>query len=486
MYVRIFFMKKFIFLSLLFYLINITRLLSNEPIGGMYFSYYANKDEVAKIEFNIAEDNITNIKLYIQYNNRGPKEVNISCDSTDLSRREDFHSINITCNKADIRQYLIGDINLLKLKKRSEKGITANLKILRIAHKKSFYEQLDKNPSYNMEDHQIYIKEEIIRESKLKAEQEAKLKAEQEAKLKAEQEAKLKAEQEAKLKAEQEAKLRAELESKLKEELEAKIKAELEAKIKADIEAELKAKKQAKLDAELEAKLEVERQAKLKAEQEAKLKAEREAKIKAEREAKLKAEREAKLKAEQEAKLKAEQEAKLRAEELKNIPGFRNIKPGMTRGEILKEADCNIMRDTWVSCYNIDNLLFSGKLQKGYLTELYVDLGPIVDTYSIYRTFTEMMGEEPSNIYEKTLQSLNNKYSRNYSYNERERQLFNEKLINQLLVVFSSGKVALKIFRKQIDTYNTSLWLHVEYRNSKQGKLFLDSNRPTREKSDDF
>ena len=463
-------MKKIIFLSLLFYLINITRLLSNEPIGGMYFSYYANKDEVAKVEFNIAEDNITNIELYIQYYNRGLKEVSISCEDTDLSRREDFHSINIICNKLDIRQYLIGDINLLKLKKRSEKGITANLKILRIAHKKSFYEQLDKNPSYNMEDHQIYIKEEIIRESKLKAEQEAKLKAEQEAKLKAEQEAKLKAEQEAKLKAEQEAKLRAELESKLKVELEAKIKAELEAKIKADIEAELKAKKQAKLDAELEAKLKVERQAKLKAE----------------REAKLKAEQEAKLKAEQEAKLKAEREAKLRAEELKNIPGFRNIKPGMTRGEILKEADCNIMRDTWVSCYNIDNLLFSGKLQKGYLTELYVDLGPIVDTYSIYRTFTEMMGEEPSNIYEKTLQSLNKKYSSNYSYNERERQLFNENLLNQLLVVFSGGKVALKIFRKQIDTYNTSLWLHVEYRNSKQGKLFLDSNKPTREKSDDF
>ena len=89
---------------------------SEEPVGGMYFSYFSNKDEIAKLEFNIAETNITNIQLYIKYYNRGLKEVNISCDSTNLSRRKDFHQISITCNKLELRHYLVGNINSLQLK----------------------------------------------------------------------------------------------------------------------------------------------------------------------------------------------------------------------------------------------------------------------------------------------------------------------------------------------------------------------------------
>ena len=476
-------MKKLIFLSLALYILTISRLLSNEPIGGMYFSYYAYKDEIVKLEFNIAEGNITPIELYIKYKNRGLKEVTISCDPTYYNKKVNYTRINTSCNRGSIRQFLYGDINLIRLKKRSEHGIRANLKILRIIHKESFYKQLDKDPLYSIEDHIIYIKDEVIRKTKLKAQR----KAEQEAKLKAEREAKLKAEREAKLKAEQEAKLKAEREAKLK------IEAQREAKLKEERErpAKLKAQREAKLKAEQEAKLKAEREAKLKieAQREAKLKAQRKAKLKAEREAKLKAEREAKLKAEQEAKLKAEQKARLRAEELKSIPGFRNIKPGMTSEEIWNEADCRI-NHRWNPCYGISNLKFSGKysdlIPDRYLEVLYVDLGPIVDTYSLFRTFTEIMGEEPSNIYEKTLQSLNKKYSRNYSFNERDRQLFNENMINELLVVFSKGRVVLKIFRKEIDTYNTSLWLYVEYRNNEKGKLFLEKNKPIRETSDDF
>ena len=121
-----------------------------------------------------------------------------------------------------------------------------------------------------------------------------------------------------------------------------------------------------------------------------------------------------------------------------------------------------------------------------YLEELYIDLGPLVETYSLSNTFAEILGEEPSNIYEKTLQSLNKKYTMEYSYNERERQLFNENMIDQLLVVFNRGQVTLNVFRKEIDDYNSSIWLFVEYRGIKSSKLFLEANRPTRETSDDF
>ena len=268
-----------------------------------------------------------------------------------------------------------------------------------------------------------------------------------------------------------EAKLKAERRIKLKEEFKAKLKAEREAKLKA--EEELKKQKEDALVKQRTLELENE------------LKAEREAKLQAEREAKMKPERRAQLEAERRAQLEAEREAKLRAEEIKNNPGFRNIKPGMTEEKIKNEAECNI-KFRWSICYNIDNLKFYGNYSDKYLEELYIDLGPLVETYSLSNTFAEILGEEPSNIYEKTLQSLNKKYTMEYSYNERERQLFNENMIDQLLVVFNEGQVALKILRKKIDDYNSSLWLFVEYRGSKSSKLFLEANRPTRETSDDF
>ena len=101
-------MKFLLIITFLYILTSISQVSgesSEESIGGMYFSYFSNKDEIAKLEFNIAEKNITNIKLDIKYYNRGIKEINISCDSTDLSKRKDYHQINITCNKLEIRQY---------------------------------------------------------------------------------------------------------------------------------------------------------------------------------------------------------------------------------------------------------------------------------------------------------------------------------------------------------------------------------------------
>ena len=81
--------------SILF--IPLSQLWAGEPIDGMYFSYYSNKEEIAKLEFNIAEKNISNIKLYIKYINMGTgfriREDNISCSARDVGTRDDFPPI---------------------------------------------------------------------------------------------------------------------------------------------------------------------------------------------------------------------------------------------------------------------------------------------------------------------------------------------------------------------------------------------------------
>ena len=60
-------------------------------IDGMYFSYYSNKNEVVKLQFNIAGKNVSEIELYVKYKYKGQgggfKTANIKCSSTDLGTR---------------------------------------------------------------------------------------------------------------------------------------------------------------------------------------------------------------------------------------------------------------------------------------------------------------------------------------------------------------------------------------------------------------
>ena len=247
-------MRKII-IFLAFYILSISQLLSNEPsvfsnepIGGMYFSYYENDGEIVKLEFNIAEGNMTNIDLYIKYDYRGFKEVTISCDSTYYNKRVNYTRINTNCNKGSIRQFLYGDINLIRLKKRSENGVVANLNILRISHKESFYKQLKKNPSHNIKNHIFFVKEEI-KKAEIKIKQDAKIKAERELKasIKRELKASIKREKDI-AKANKEARERKESQAKAKEEREAKARIE---KAKSEKKAQAKAKIVAELNLEL-------------------------------------------------------------------------------------------------------------------------------------------------------------------------------------------------------------------------------------------
>ena len=177
-------------------------------------------------------------------------------------------------------------------------------------------------------------------------------------------------------------------------------------------------------------------------------------------------------------KIKTE-ESKQRVLSLKDYPGFRDLKPGL-HYEDLTEF-CHLRKGYWVKCYGIENIKFYGKFKNDVLYELILDMGPIVNTEG----FLSVFGENDSNIFIKMRKTMDKKYSRDYSYSERDRQLFNESEKSRLYEVYSGGKVVLEINRKEKD-WSSDLWLYIHYLDNSKAETFLNENRPVRASDDDF
>jgi hypothetical protein len=183
--------------------------------------------------------------------------------------------------------------------------------------------------------------------------------------------------------------------------------------------------------------------------------------------------------------------AKSRISAQKN-PGFRGLKPGLHYEDVIKicplekiqwggDSDNGQNYSDWVRCYGINNIKFKAYYTDDLLDLLSLDMGPIVDS----GVYLDIFGEGESNIYTKMKKSISDKYTLEYEYSERDRQLFNESEKSSLMHVYSKGQVALVISRKEKD-YSNDLWLYINYRNPYQGEWFLDRNRPVRASEDDF
>ena len=174
-----------------------------------------------------------------------------------------------------------------------------------------------------------------------------------------------------------------------------------------------------------------------------------------------------------------------------NNPGFRDLKPGLHYEDVLKICS---LKKVWenddyghsesevTKCYGISNITFEAFYVDDLLALLKLDMGPIVEGGGFY---FDVFGEGDSNIYTKTKKSLSNKYTLEYEYSERDRQLFNEYEKSSLFHVYSKGQVALEITHKEKD-YSNDLWLYIAYRDPHQGEWFLGKNRPIRASEDDF
>ena len=191
----------------------------------------------------------------------------------------------------------------------------------------------------------------------------------------------------------------------------------------------------------------------------------------------------------------AEEEKRIAEEKrilrLKDYPGFKDLKPGLTYKEVLEicplEKVSYWLKDDeknesyWVRCYEINNIKFEACYFDDFLTKLSLDMGPIVETGGYLGIF----GEGDSNIFIKMKNTFDKKYTLDYGYSERDRQLFNESEKSRLYRVYSKGQVALEINRKEKD-YSYELWLYIHYLDSDSANEFLEKNRPVRASEDDF
>jgi len=174
-------------------------------------------------------------------------------------------------------------------------------------------------------------------------------------------------------------------------------------------------------------------------------------------------------------------------------PGFRDLKPGtgMTPEDVNKICkrlafSGKFRKNSYVRCYEIDDIKFKPGGTKT-LEFLSLDMGPIVASdgsfFSELNNLVVSSNNEP-NIYLKMKKNFDSKYALNYEYSERDRQLFNEGLKNELLGVYSDGQVTLKITHKERD-YSKDLWLYIEYR-GKFAKDHLELKRPVTATLNDF
>ena len=177
---------------------------------------------------------------------------------------------------------------------------------------------------------------------------------------------------------------------------------------------------------------------------------------------------------------------------LKDYPGFKNLKPGLPYEGVLEicplekvnswgQKDDESNKSDWVRCYGINNIKFKAYYSDDLLYWLSLDMGPIVNTGG----FLSVFGENDSNIFVKMENTFDKKYTLDYGYSERDRQLFNESEKSNLYRVYSKGKVVLEIFRREKE-YSYELWLYIHYLDSVRAKNFLEKYRPVRASNDDF
>jgi len=181
----------------------------------------------------------------------------------------------------------------------------------------------------------------------------------------------------------------------------------------------------------------------------------------------------------------AKEQRKLELEKIALNPGFKGLKPGLTRNEIRLMKVCfpELSSGNSSTCYDRDNMKFQGEFRSGILRVLRLDMGPVVQSQTFFGRVAEHVGDGDIVI---DMRRALDKYEMDYQYSERDRQLFNEGEKDKLYMVYEKGQVALLLTHIKKSTYDIDNHLFVEYRDPETAKKFLQDNRPKKAKSSDF
>ena len=212
-------------------------------------------------------------------------------------------------------------------------------------------------------------------------------------------------------------------------------------------------------------------------------------------------------------KFKVENKKKLVAQ-----PGFRDLKPGLSREEA--KALCRVDNFASLSasfeageempanyklagtpCYKIDNLRFFADFVSeviyvwdgniilsrpvAFIRTLRLDMGPIVDAGIVGNSLNFSSNPESGNILFKMRSNLDKKYEKTFEFTDRDRQLFNEGEKDEIFDIYSKGKVVLRVVRVK-EKYSEGLRLFLEYRNEKTANEYVEENMPKKASSSDF
>jgi len=201
-------------------------------------------------------------------------------------------------------------------------------------------------------------------------------------------------------------------------------------------------------------------------------------------------EAEEKRRAEEE-RLAREAEEK-RLESIRSNYGFRDIKPGMRVDEVMKsKASCNLATglhfEDSTTCYGLDNIKFISDAwaETSTINILGLDLG-VLDSYDWASYIFADTDPESGNIYTSMRKNLDEKYSLEYEFTERDLDFFNNDERDVLRVVYEKGQITLQVERVKVDEYSKDIRLRLYYQTPAYGEKFYTKHKPKKASASDF
>jgi len=160
--------------------------------------------------------------------------------------------------------------------------------------------------------------------------------------------------------------------------------------------------------------------------------------------------------------------------------------------EVMKsKASCNLATglhfEDSTTCYGLDNIKFISDAwaETSTINILGLDLG-VLDSYDWASYIFADTDPESGNIYTSMRKNLDEKYSLEYEFTERDLDFFNNDERDVLRVVYEKGQITLQVERVKVDEYSKDIRLRLYYQTPAYGEKFYTKHKPKKASASDF